>query len=680
MSSCSQCNRPLAVDSTGGLCEVCLATAVTMDVRSESSEKKSAASNTLTQAPPAVVLPKARAAQYGSTFTAAGRTHTAPVDSFEFQPHLPEPPPGYDLLHPLGSGGMGRVYLAREHAAERVLAIKFLNAPSSSAAFDRFLVEVRAQAKLKHPHIVEVIAVEVNWREPFFTMEYAAEGSLAERAKPGPMPPAEAARLVMEAAEGVAYAHANHVLHRDLKPSNILLHKDSTGELHAKVSDFGLAKRTDRDEGLTQTGLMGTASYMSPEAAAGRFRDIGPASDVYGLGATLYHLITGRPPFSGEDNQETVKQVLNDPVVRPRSLCPDLPAKLEAIAMKALEKEPARRYASAAAFGNDLKAYLAGATPAAPILTTRRRLHRWFERNLNRIALAVGAVLLAMGLVVAGRNLGDKDEPAPKETDPVAAIQTQLRRGETVTLVGETGMPRTHRFWLGPASLGDSPLNDGTCAFDAFDTRLLELLPDPGIERYTVSLEIRHLLSRLAPLPKGIETDAVGFYFGHVPTTSGEVTVHPVFGAVYKDYQFLIANQPPRPAKVFFQWQAILQIPDRVPEGTPLNKANDLPFQAKPMAVGVPRAEPGEWRKIVAEFSPDRVHVQWRNDQNQLVTLARYTGKELSNHYESLRKDVSQKAPSAAAAMPEWSPRMGFGVVSYRASVALRNVTITPSP
>ncbi|MBX9579440.1 MAG: serine/threonine protein kinase, partial [Gemmataceae bacterium] len=414
--SCSRCSRPLAVESADGLCPNCrVATglpATTPLGRHPFAPHPPTGSDPghfdladLPLPPDFLLTPP------GATRTGPAGVATQPDRAVREHEYLPPAPPGYELVRRLGRGGMGSVFLALELAPQRTVAIKFLNAPSAPGAFVRFLAEVRALARLNHPHIVKVLAVETNWREPFFTMEYVPGGTLADLVAGGapPVPPAEAARLMLAAAEAVAAAHAADVVHRDLKPSNILLtvesrkvegHKvgdgpDFTTLRHAdfttatpKVSDFGLAKRTDLDEDLTKTGPIGTAAYMSPEAARGRHREVGVAADVYGLGATLYHLLAGRPPFRGRDRDDTMARVVRDPPARLRAVRPDVPPGLEAVVVRAMEKDPARRYRTAGEFAADLRLFLAGQEPTARPLTPGRRAARWLGRHRRRIAAA----------------------------------------------------------------------------------------------------------------------------------------------------------------------------------------------------------------------------------------------------------------------------------------------------
>jgi serine/threonine-protein kinase len=268
---------------------------------------------------------------------------------------------GYQLLEELGRGGMGVVYLAREAGRDRVVALKRLLRASGSSAQDleRFRVEAKAASHLAHPHVVPVFQVGELEGQPFFTMPYVEGTTLARRLAEGPMPGLDAARLLVPVCRAVQYAHDRGVLHRDLKPSNILLDREG----HPYVSDFGLAKRLDEpaDPSLTPSGaLVGTPSYMAPEQTWGPLRrgPLGPAADVYSLGAILYHALCGRPPFQGATPVETMMLVLEEDPIPPRVLNPRVSPDLEMISLRCLQKQPEHRYPSAAAVADDLEAFL----------------------------------------------------------------------------------------------------------------------------------------------------------------------------------------------------------------------------------------------------------------------------------------------------------------------------------
>jgi serine/threonine-protein kinase len=270
----------------------------------------------------------------------------------------------YELVEELGRGGMGIVYRAVQKSLGRTVAIKMLLRRDLAGPADlaRFRSEAEAAAQLDHAGIVSIFEVGEHDGHPFYSMQFIEGTTLAKRLAEGPLPPREAAELLAKVAEAVQAAHARGVLHRDLKPSNILI--DAAGE--PRVSDFGLAKRLEAGESVTHTGaILGTPCYMSPEQAAGSRGDVGPASDVWSLGAILYQVLTGRPPFQASNPMDTLLAVLEADPPLPRSISPQVDRDLEMIALKTLQKPQDLRYESAAALAIDLRAYLAGEPVAA---------------------------------------------------------------------------------------------------------------------------------------------------------------------------------------------------------------------------------------------------------------------------------------------------------------------------
>jgi eukaryotic-like serine/threonine-protein kinase len=264
-----------------------------------------------------------------------------------------------ELLEELGRGGMGVVYRAWQHDLDRIVALKVLLNASTASAIDvaRFRAEASSAAQLDHPHIVPVYGVGDHEGRPYFIMRLIEGQSLARHLADGPIAARQAATLLAPIARAVDYAHHRGVLHRDLKPSNILI--DREGRPH--VADFGLAKRLDADAGLTTPGaIVGTPGYMAPEQVGGGRGPIGPASDVYGLGAVLYQMLTGRPPFQAATALDTVFLVLEQEPLPPRLLNPRVDRDLELVALKCLQKPADLRYASASSLAADLEAYLAG--------------------------------------------------------------------------------------------------------------------------------------------------------------------------------------------------------------------------------------------------------------------------------------------------------------------------------
>jgi WD40 repeat protein/tRNA A-37 threonylcarbamoyl transferase component Bud32 len=331
------------------------------------------------------------------------------IDSVARQPAPPDAAPwpcvtGYQIESQLGRGGMGVVYKARQTALKRLVALKMIlhGDRAEPKELARFRSEAEAVARLRHPNIVQVYEVGEHDGRPFFSMEFVEGGTLATRLRESLPDPRQAAGLVEKLARAVHAVHQCQVVHRDLKPANVLL----TAEGDPKVSDFGLAKKLDDPSGLTQSGvIMGTPSYMAPEQAAGGGREVGPAADVYALGAILYECLTGRPPFRAATFWETVQQVLGDEPVPPRRLQPKLSPDLETVCLKCLAKSPLRRYRTARALAEDLRRFLAHeptrARPAGPW----ERLGKWARRRpaaAALVAVAGLALLLLTALVIGG--------------------------------------------------------------------------------------------------------------------------------------------------------------------------------------------------------------------------------------------------------------------------------------
>jgi serine/threonine-protein kinase len=340
---------------------------------------------------------------------------------------------GYEVLGELGRGGMGVVYKARQVALGRLVALKMILAGDYAGADERhrFQSEAEAVARLQHPNVVHVYEVGEHEGKPFFSLELVAGGSLDRKLAGAPQPPREAAQLVATLARALQAAHEAGIVHRDLKPANVLL----TVGGEPKVTDFGLAKKLDGGTGATREGaVIGTPSYMAPEQAGGKSKEVGPAADVYALGAILYECLTGRPPFKGVTSVDTVLQVIADEPVPPRRLQPQLPRDLETVCLRCLHKEPAKRYASAAELADDLGRYLAGEPVRARPVGRAARAWRWCKRRpLAAGLLAALAVALAGGFagmtslwLLAERRLARADREAGRARRAVNAFFTDV--------------------------------------------------------------------------------------------------------------------------------------------------------------------------------------------------------------------------------------------------------------
>ena len=309
----------------------------------------------------------------------------------------------YELLEEIARGGMGVVYRARQLKLNRIVALKMILAGRLASEKDvqRFYKEAEAAAKLDHPGIIPIIEVGEHEGQHYFSMAFVSGPSLAKKLSERPFPPADAAELLIKLASAVQYAHEHGVIHRDLKPANVLL--DDSGQ--PRITDFGLAKQLKADSDLTGTGqILGTPSYMPPEQAAGQMEKIGPASDVYSLGAVLYCLLTGRPPFKAERPLETLRQVLEQEPLPPRQLNGSIPRDLNTICMKCLEKDPPRRYRSATELGDDLQRFLNNEQILARPLSVMGRLHRWTKQRpvmTAGMSFAIGVTMLTAAIISA---------------------------------------------------------------------------------------------------------------------------------------------------------------------------------------------------------------------------------------------------------------------------------------
>jgi tetratricopeptide (TPR) repeat protein/predicted Ser/Thr protein kinase len=352
--------------------------------------------------------------------------------------------PGYEVLQELGRGGMGVVYLARQLGLNRVVALKMIlsGEMASRAEVERFRAEAEALARLQHPNIVAIHDVGEYQGRPFFSLEFMEGGSLADRIKGTPQESAQAVRWVEVLARAMHAAHEAGIVHRDLKPANVLIATDGS----LKVTDFGLAKKLDEGGGTRSGHVMGTPSYMPPEQAEGRTRDVGPAADTYALGAVLYELLTGRPPFKAPTAMETLLQVLREEPVPPRRFQPRVPIDVETICLKCLEKEPRRRYASALQLAEDMQRYQSGEPVQARPLNRFGRAVKWMRRRPAAATLLAVLVAAALGLAgllvwhdvdsqfkVKAATAAEKQANAQRR---LAELDTELARGQTALAAG----------------------------------------------------------------------------------------------------------------------------------------------------------------------------------------------------------------------------------------------------
>lgn len=350
--------------------------------------------------------------------------------------------PGYEILDELGRGGMGVVYKARQQSLDRIVALKMILAGAHAGPTQRarFCGEAEAAARLHHPHIVQVYDVGEHDRCPFFSLEFIDGRSLHDVVG-AYQQPAKAAGLIEKLARAASYAHQHGIIHRDLKPANILLAQDGL----PKITDFGLAKRLDDTRERTQSGdILGTPAYMSPEQAAGKIKELGPATDIYALGAILYELLTGRPPFQAATTWDVINQLITQEPLPPSLHRPGLPRDLETICLKCLQKEPAKRYFSARELADDLCRFLEGRPIEARPVGWAERTAKWVRRRPAVAALigvsAAALVALSVGGWVASLKLYHREQAlqAQVKANRQALIRLNVANGKNL-LDGENG-------------------------------------------------------------------------------------------------------------------------------------------------------------------------------------------------------------------------------------------------
>jgi serine/threonine-protein kinase len=559
----------------------------------------------------------------------------------------------YEVIEELGRGGMGVVFKARQRRADRVVAVKVIRGAwtADPRSQERLTTEARALGRISHPNIVQVFEVGQEG-ESFFSMEYIEGGSLAEKLRlEGCLDPEAAADLVRVLASAVGAAHEAGVLHRDLKPANILLKHDGT----PKVTDFGLAKWLDGGSGLTTSGvILGTPSYMAPEQAAGRFDDVGPRTDVYSLGAILYETLTGVPPFRSDTALATATLVTTAEPVPPRRLRPAVPPPLEAICLKCLEKDPDGRYPSAFALADDLGRWRRGEpTVARPPGRVRRVWGAVRPRSAGAAASVV--VLAAAAGYLAVRQ--------PLDPDAVVRRYAQeLADDRPVTLVGPTGAPSWSRWVDVEGNLTKSTEYSEVLRVESGAMALLELLPDPGRDRYRVTAEIRveHLGGKLV---------RSGIYFGRRSFGEPEGPQCICFlAACFEDTLDL-------PGGTWDKGVVVLN-DGLIATLGPGSQKSAAAGQLSPRS----RIDSCGWRTLVVEVAPDEVRVKLREDGAAPAVVAVCPKSRLANRPSSSREAVARATQTDGAALNDWSPRAPLGLLVEHGAVAVRNVSVEPMP
>lgn len=649
--TCIICHGTESELDLSGVCTTCLS-------RGSGKEPQ------VTKGTKSTIPPAARTIVENETKTA----DSSPVDSATatlVKPEKSSPPvnlptvrfTNYTNLEYIDRGGMGVVYKALQVNADRIVALKIMNAvaQSDSRQERRFKTEGQALARLSHPGIVQIYDVDEEQGLPYFSMEYVPGGSLSKRMRNGkPLSHREAAEMVAGVASALAAAHAQKIVHRDIKPSNILL----TEIGKPKVTDFGLAAFFDQSARMTTTGAMlGTPAYMSPEQAAGKYGEVGPLSDVYSIGATLYELLTGRPPFSASTPMATAIKVCNERVIRPRAINPTIPADLEAICLKCLEKDPRDRYPSAAALANDLTRYLRGEPITSQ--TMIQKLKRSVRRN--KVAVAAG-ILFLMTSVAAIAMLPD---------EPKKEVEKKLKKGEKAVLVQHKGWPKYYRWAMGDEtpSVRDKGEGDGAAHFTAKGTSYLELCNDTITDKFTVEATLQHEMETT------LYNGQIGLYLEMMDGTM----IHRFITAQFSDYSIAPPevpemNQKPR-----------VKLVDRLCIFFPTYEIIADHYINKAIIYSANAAYPKPWRTIAIHVDPNEMKIAFINMEPDIKN--ENTTHELSAHStwfqkvnQEWRKAIDSKTEAKTRPFPGWSSRCRVGIFAQDSTVAFKNVFITPNP
>lgn len=568
----------------------------------------------------------------------------------------------YEVLGKVGRGGMGLVYQALQRSLQRKVAIKMILAGhhASAATVARFLREGKAVARLRHQNVVQVHELGEHDGLPYLAMEYVEGGSLEEKLGLDAFEPRDAAALVVILAKAVEYAHNQGVVHRDLKPANVLLAHDGT----PKITDFGLAKLLDTELNedsipfLTETDtILGTANYMAPEQAEGRSADISRATDVYALGAILYALLTGSPPFQEKSKVQTLQKVRTAPPIPPSRLRPEVPYWLEAICLTCLEKPPHRRFPTAQALADDLERWLRNERPqGTPSAITR--LGRSTRKNLGKVVCGAAFLLAMTGFTLKNPNRA------------IEQAERELARGHAVTLIGKTGGPKWSQ-WRSNKAQGQQVLGDDqTWTISSWDRAIVELLPDPQSESYRINAQVRHDKSDIP--------GEVGLYFARKMLPFQPSSYEFFTQLTFNDKRSVMGEVIKRNPGVFRESPTskdnVVRLVPHLIANVPGALSGD---RRLPDFVG-PYFKPNEngdgvWKDLEIVVTPTKITAGW-NGQTFSMTPAEVQKKidlEMTDH-----PNLDGSTPRGF--IPKFELRGGLGLYVWKGSASFRSVTVTP--
>jgi tRNA A-37 threonylcarbamoyl transferase component Bud32 len=557
----------------------------------------------------------------------------------------------FRLLEELGRGGMGIVYRAEDLTLGRQVALKRIRAGALAERSERarFAREARAAARLRHPHIMTVYEVGQVGEEPFLALELLPGGSLATRRAQWQGQPRQVAALLEKVARAVHHAHSQGILHRDLKPSNILL--DEAGE--PRVADFGLAKFLQGDAELTQSGLLvGTPAYLAPEILRGGASKASPQSDIWALGVILYELLTGQRPFNGVESLQVMEQILHAEPPPLRIGGRGRNRELESICLKCLEKDPARRYATAADLAEDLARWLRGEPIRARPPAWPRRLGHWLRRHRRlRTALAL------LPLAALGASLLLPSEPAFRQAE------RRLRAGRAVTLIDQLGPPRWSE-WVFTDSACSQSLEATQVFTLASDVNHLELLPQVPCPAFRYRAEIQQVVG---PTPA---LSLVGIYFGHQAWPTDQGTEHCLVNLKFSETMQVPPDKNGQERRIV----SLAVQRKRCGPKTLIDKHISLwshyytPQPRHFLEGGY--IEDFPWRQLAVEVTPTQVRIFWEGQQMGCVTTA-----ELRRQLYRLLTDPQHPL---TVDPPADLLGGGLGLVIIRSQARVRSVVVEP--
>jgi Protein kinase domain len=529
----------------------------------------------------------------------------------------------YELVEEIGRGGMGVVYSARDESG-CLIALKVMReADDLAPAAARFRREAEVVAQVRHPNIVPIHHLGEHGNQIFLVMDYIPAGTLGEHLKRFLADSSLTVRTLIKIARAVHHAHHLGVLHRDLKPSNVLL--DDHDE--PKVTDFGLAKLPSAAPELSRDGeLIGTPAYMSPEQAGGRNEEIGPATDVWGLGVILYELVTGLRPFPGGDQARMLYAIQTARPLPPRQIRPRLDPALEAIILRCLEKKPARRYPSAAALADDLERWQRG----EPIPS--RYSSAWANARAVR----------TLGLVMAVAALSLPWAAIRKEASPAQAtakvIWSTSQRGAKVELLGNGVLPTWYRWPLGPCqTIGSHPLSMST-----YSPCLLELVPSIPTGRYRMRVEAQDY---------SFDLGATGLYFAHQEHDNGKERDHFYCALLHTD-----TNRVRKLTLEVHRHRAFTR-----PDPGDFHSGVLFDYPLPPASNAIP-----QWHQFGIDTTEDQITLTWDGQRIGVVPWSSVT--EMTDHLAMLNPPLSWKATP--------SPALAAGVFVRTGSTAFRHFCV----